>query len=45
VTARPRLATLARTLLERGDPRLTFAVELRLRRTDGRWQVLFTPEA
>ena len=39
VTARPRLATLAETLLERGDPRLTFAVELRLRRTDGRWQV------
>jgi len=39
VTARPRLSTLARTLLERGDPRLAFAVDLRLRRTDGRWQL------
>ena len=39
VTARPRLATLARTLLERGDPRLAFAVDLRLRRVDGAWQL------
>ncbi len=39
VTARPRLSTLARTLLERGDPRLAFAVDLRLRRTGGSWQV------
>jgi hypothetical protein len=45
VTARPHLATLARTLLERGDPRLAFPVDLRLRRVDGGWQILFTPEA
>ena len=40
VTATPRLATLARTLLERGDPGLAFAVDLRLHRSAaGAWQV------
>lgn len=40
VPAPPRLAALARTLLERGDPGLAFAVDLRLRRgADGAWQV------
>lgn len=37
---RPNLATMARTLGERGDPNLVFAAELALRRApDGAWSV------